>query len=105
MPTQQHSKTKVILLGVVVAVLSLAASVHDMETAPMRQLISLDGKSEKAASEALKVESAVKLEKMALAKKFARQMGEKNGHSHNSSGYSAVQTPQEVREKDYIVVF
>jgi hypothetical protein len=105
MSTQKHSKTKIILLGVVVAVLSLAASVHDMEMTPMQQLISLDGKSEKAASEALKVESAVKLEKMALAKRLAKQTDKKSGKRGNSIGSSAVNTPQEVREKDYIVVF
>lgn len=105
MPTQKHSKTKVILLGVVVAMLSLAASVHDMEMNSVQHIISLEGKSQKAASEALKVESAVKLEKMALAKKFAREMGEKNGKVHNSSSSSAVQTLQQPSEKDYIVVF
>lgn len=85
--------------------LSLAASVDDAQMNLMRQIISLEEESAKAASEALKVESAVKLEKMALAKRFAKEMGEKNREQSNSIGSSAVNTPQELSKKEYIVVF
>lgn len=108
MKKSARGKTRIMLLGVVVAVCCLATSALDIQRVDPLTLMA-DLPQPPAAPEAAEVEAALKVEKLALSKKLAAagsQKIDRNGKElGNSNGLPDVNVSNGISEKEYIVVF